>query len=234
MYSWFYIQNSSLCFCSKQLRKIGDSAEEKKKIEQTESPFRVGQTVEYLSRTRGDWHIATVKSVRADGSCLVKLHAGAVKIAAPAMLRAKRKKGAKETKAMDVAEESSSKVKKEKKKNSPVGECIVSLLRALGFEEDESTGFWLLLPRRRVGILKKLQPELAILRKSPSDYLATHTTVQPKKEEEENDDEEDVLPGPTTLRRQVFTRRVVAYLRTNFTLYSCQLNPSALTHSRTH
>eukprot|EP00466_Bigelowiella_natans_P011071 jgi/Bigna1/145738/aug1.103_g20446 len=76
--------------CMKELSKLGMiRAEKERKVqEKGGSNFWVGQEVEYLSRTRGDWHPATIRNIRDDGSCLVKLKAGAVKIALPTMLRA--------------------------------------------------------------------------------------------------------------------------------------------------
>lgn len=187
---------------TKKFLKIAESAARKKRAQQTSSLFHVGQRVEYMSRTRGDWHPAVVKSVRSDGSCLVRLGAGAVKIAEPARLRPATSTAAPATNKYSaaLAPEGLSENSQdspgvggdsdEAKQNCPIGEAIVALLRALGFAEDENTGFWLLLPRHRVRIVASARIELEVLKSSPQKYIDSHSTAQPP------DDADDAKGAP--------------------------------------
>ncbi|GAB5356454.1 hypothetical protein AAMO2058_000291100 [Amorphochlora amoebiformis] len=186
----------------KQLKKLGKSYG--KFTAKSGSKFEIGQEVEYKSRTRGDWHEAIVQNVRDDGSCLVKLRAGAVKIASPNMLRHLTQLP--NVKPEDKPKSSADRNSKEKKStpNSKVGELVVKILRGLGFEEDDETGFWLLLDRKRVPVAVELNKEIKEISTSPARFLKTHTTVQELKKQEE---EEEVPDGETAqipeLERQV-------------------------------
>mmetsp|Transcript_1985 Transcript_1985/g.2820 ORF Transcript_1985/g.2820 Transcript_1985/m.2820 type:complete len:947 (-) Transcript_1985:117-2957(-) len=186
--------------------------------------FHVGQKVQYRSRTRGDWHHAVVKNVRADGSCLVKLRAGAVKIAAPNMLRDAEQKAKLvtsntktevDTKVKSEMDVSDGEAEKKESKNSAVGEVIIRILRSLGFQEDERTGFWLQLERNRVGMVSKAEAEIALIESSAENFIKTHTTVVDEKKEvskegkiEEEEEEESELTKMPKLVRQLSTRSV--------------------------